>query len=416
MLQPVFRLIARTGLRELFTAAGLLLVIATAILMTKVGVSPALGTFLAGVVLARSEYRHELESVIEPFKGLLLGLFFISVGAAIDFALIAARPGLILVLMSGLIVIKLVVLFLLGRAFKMSLDQNLLFAFSLAQGGEFAFVLLSFATRYGVVEESLAATLIAAVAMTMAATPLLMLLNERLIQPRFGTLESETRPADEIDEENPVIIAGFGSFGSVVGRLLRANGVGTTVLDADSDRVDLLRNLGLKVFYGDASRHDLLLAAGAERAKMLVVALDSAEKCAELVATARRHFPHLTLLTRVANRREAYELIGAGHQHVFRDKLDSALRTGVEALRLLGFRGYQAHRAAQKFRRHDEDALRELAAMRHDATLYINTARQRIRDLEELLLSDLEDSDDFRDAGWDPDSLREEFGGGEPTA
>ena len=413
LLQPVFRFIARTGLRELFTAAALLLVIATAILMTKVGVSPALGTFLAGVVLARSEYRHELESVIEPFKGLLLGLFFISVGAAIDFGLVASRPGLIAALMGALILLKLVVLLVLGRVFKMSLDQNLLFAFSLAQSGEFAFVLFSFATRYGVVEHELAALLIAVVALTMAATPLLMLLNERLIQPRFGTLEREERPADEIDEENPVIIAGFGSFGSVIGRLLRANGVGTTVLDADSDRVDLLRKLGLRVFYGDASRYDLLRAAGAERAKMLVVALDSGEKCAELVATAQRHFPHLKLLVRAANRRESYELIDAGHEYVFRDKLDSALRTGVEALRLLGFRGYQAHRAARTFRRHDEESLRELAAMRHDTSLYINTARQRIRDLEELLLSDLEDAGDTRDAGWDTESLREEYRAGE---
>ena len=416
LLQPIFRFIARTGLRELFTAAALLLVIATAMLMTKVGVSPALGTFLAGVVLARSEYRHELESDIEPFKGLLLGLFFISVGAAIDFGLVAGRPGLIFALMGALIVVKLLVLAILGRVFKMSLDQNLLFAFSLAQGGEFAFVLLSFATRYGVVEESLAATLIAAVALTMAATPVLMTLNEKLLQPRFGTRESEEQPADEIDEENPVIIAGFGSFGAVVGRLLRANGVGTTVLDIDSDRVDLLRKLGLKVFYGDASRYDLLRSAGAAQAKLLVVALDSAEKCAELVATVKRHFPHLTLLTRAANRGEAYELIDSGQEYVFRDKLDSALRTGVEALRLLGFRGYRAHRAAQTFRRHDEAALRELAAMRHDKERYINMARQRIHDLEELLLSDLEDADDFRDVGWDPRSLREEHSGGEPTA
>ncbi len=410
LLQPMFRFIARTGLRELFTAAALLLVIATATLMMKVGVSPALGTFLAGVVLARSEYRHELESNIEPFKGLLLGLFFISVGAAMDFGLIAARPVLIAGLMAALIAVKLLVLLVLGRVFRMGIDQNLLFAFSLAQGGEFAFVLLSFATRYGVVGESLAATLIAVVALTMAATPVLMTLNEKLLQPRFGTLESAERPADEIDEQNPVIIAGFGEFGSIVGRLLLANGVGTTVLDIDSDRVDLLRKLGLKVFYGDASREDLLRSAGAEQARLLIVALDSGEKCAELVATARRLFPHLTLLTRVPGRGAAYELLDAGLEHVFRDKLDSSLRTGVEALRLLGFRGYQAHRAAQTFRRHDEAALRELAAMRHDQALYINTARQRIRDLEELLQNDLRDAAESRDAGWDTESLREEHG------
>ena len=412
LLQPFFRFIARTGLRELFTAAALLLVIATATLMTKVGVSPALGTFLAGVVLARSEYRHELESDIEPFKGLLLGLFFIAVGAAIDFGLIASQPGLIVGLMAALVALKLLVLLVLGRVFKMGLDQNLLYSFSLAQGGEFAFVLLSFATRYGVVGESLAGTLIAVVALTMAATPVLMTLNEKLIRPRFGTLEADERPADEIDEENPVIIAGFGDFGNIVGRLLRANGVGTTVLDIDSDRVDLLRKLGLKVFYGDASRSDLLRAAGAERAKLLVVALDSGEKCHELVATARRHFPHLTLLARAPGRIAAYELIDSGLEHVFRDKLDSALRTGVQALRLLGFRGHQAHRAALTFRRHDEEALRELAAMRHDTSLYINTARQRIQDLETMMLSDLEDAGDTRDAGWDTATLREEHRGG----
>ena len=410
LLQPFFRFIARTGMRELFTAAALLLVIGTAVLMSKVGISPALGTFLAGVVLARSEYRHELESDIEPFKGLLLGLFFIAVGASIDFELIAARPQLIVSLMAVLILIKLAVLFLLGRIFRMSLDQNLLFSFSLAQGGEFAFVLFSFAVREGVVESGLASTLIAAVALTMAATPLLMLLNEKILQPRFGTRERAQREPDAIDEENPVIIAGFGSFGSIIGRLLRANGVGTTVLEYDSDRVDLLRRLGLKVFYGDASRVDLLKAAGAGQAKMLVLALDSHEKRMELVETVKKHFPHLILLARAGNRRQAYDLLGVGVEHVYREKFDSGLRTGVDALRLLGHRAYQAVRAAHKFRAHDEEAVRELAEMRHDQKLYLHTARQRIGDLEALLLSDLEDSGETRDQGWDTESLRKEFG------
>ncbi|MDX1501996.1 MAG: monovalent cation:proton antiporter-2 (CPA2) family protein [Thermoanaerobaculia bacterium] len=411
LLQPAFRAIARTGLRELFTAAALLLVIATAVLMTKVGVSPALGTFLAGVVLARSEYRHELEGDIEPFKGLLLGLFFIAIGASIDFGLIAEAPGGIFALMATLMAAKLAVLLVLGRVFRMSLDQNLLFGFSLAQGGEFAFVLLSFATRYGVVGEGLAGRLIAVVALTMAATPVLMLVNERLVQPRVGTRERETRPADEIDRKGKVIIAGFGSFGAVVGRLLRANGVEQTVLDHDSDRVDLLRKLGLEVYYGDAGRLDLLRAAGAREAKLLVAALDSPEKNRELVATVRRHFPHLTVLTRAPDRQAAYALHEAGVEHVFRDKLDSSLRLGVRALRLLGFRAHQAHRAAQTFRRHDERAVRELAGLRHDRKRYLGEARQRIEDLEKLLLGDLEDDDEMRDAGWDAESLRREYGG-----
>ncbi len=404
LLQPLFRAIARTGLRELFTATALLVVIAAAVLMAKVGVSPALGTFLAGVVLARSEYRHELETDIQPFKGLLLGLFFMAIGAGIDFALIARSPGLILALTGALIVAKLLVLLVLGRLFKLSFDQTLLFGFSLAQAGEFAFVLLSFAVRYDVVGENLAATLIAVVALTMAATPVLMLLNERLVQPRFGTRERTGREADEIDEQNPVIIAGFGSFGAIVGRLLRANGVSATVLDLDSDRVDLLRKLGLKVFYGDASRPELLRAAGAGKARLLVLALDRVEKNLELVETARKHFPQLTILARARNRAEAYDLLDAGVEHVFRDKLDSSLRLGVEALRLLGFQAHQAQRAAQTFRRHDEKAVRELAKLRHDQALYLTTARERIEGLEALLRGDLADQDELRDAGWDSES------------
>jgi monovalent cation:proton antiporter-2 (CPA2) family protein len=409
LLQPAFRAIAKTGMRELFTAAALLLVIATAILMTKVGVSPALGTFLAGVVLARSEYRHELESNIEPFKGLLLGLFFISIGAAIDFGLIGERPGQIIGLVTMLIAIKFAVLLLLGRVFKLSLDQNLMFAFSLAQSGEFAFVLLSFGVRYEVVGQDLAAMLIAVVALTMAMTPILMLVNERLVQPRFGTREVGGREADEIDQRCDVIIAGFGSFGAVVGRLLRANGVGTTVLDLDSDRVDLLRKLGFKVFYGDASRLDLLHAAGADEARLLVLALDDVEKKREMAKTVRKNFPRLTLLARAGSRTEAYELMDIGVDHVFRDKLESSLKLGEQALRLLGFRGHHAHRAAQTFRRHDEQALQDLAVMRHDRSLYLSAARQRIEDLEELLRGDLAETDEMRDVGWDPESLRKEY-------
>ena len=409
LLGPGLRFVARSGIHELFVAAGLLLIVATAMLMDFVGLSPALGTFLAGVVLARSEFRHELESDIEPFKGLLLGLFFISVGAAIDFGLVSAQPATVLGLMALLMVVKFVVLFVLGRIFRMSLDQNLLFAFSLAQSGEFAFVLFSFAAREGVVDETLAATLIASVALSMAATPLVMLFNEKVVQPRFGCRESEEREADTVDEENPVIIAGFGSFGSVVGRLLRANGVGTTVLDLDSDRVDLLRKLGLKVFYGDATRADLLAAAGARQARLIVLALDSPEKSLELVETLHKHFPHLEILARAANRGEAFDLIEAGVDHVYRDKLDSSLRVGTDVLRRLGRRAYQAHRAAQTFRRHDEASMRELAATRHDPTLHFDLARESIRDLENLLLADLEETDETRDMGWDTESLRGEF-------
>ncbi len=410
LVRPAFRFIAGTRLREIFTAAALLLVIGIALLMTKVGLSPALGTFLAGVVLANSEYRHELESDIEPFKGLLLGLFFIAVGASLDFALIAGAPGLIAALVVLLVVIKLAVLLGLGKAFGMGLDQNLLFAFALAQGGEFAFVLFSFALQNHVLDTAVTSPLVAVVAVSMAFTPLLMIFAEKVLLPRVGTRTESRRPADVVDEDNPVIIAGFGRFGSIVGRLLSANGVDTTVLEINSDRVDILRKLGLKVFYGDASRYDLLHSAGAERAKILILTVGSLEKTLEMIETCRKHFPHLKVLVRADHRFDAYELIEADVEHIYRETLDTSLQMGIDALRMLGFRGYQARRAANKFRCLDEDGVRELATMRHDRQRYINRARRRIQDLESLLQRDLKSVEEERDAGWDVESVRREFG------
>jgi voltage-gated potassium channel Kch len=412
LVRPVFRAIAKTRLREIFTAAALLLVIGIALLMTKIGLSPALGTFLAGVVLANSEYRHELESDIEPFKGLLLGLFFIAVGASIDFSLVASNPMLIAMLVGGLILIKFLVLLPLGRVFRMGTDQIMLFGLALAQGGEFAFVLFSFAVQNRVMPGEVANPLIGAVALSMALTPLLMLVNEKVIQPRFGTREPQPREADAINEENPVIIAGFGGFGSIIGRLLRANGIGITVLELDSDKVDLLRKLGLKVFYGDASRYDLLHAAGADRAKLLILAINDHEKMIEIIHSARKHFPHLSIFARASDRTQAYELLDEGVKHVYRETLDTSLRAGADALRELGFRSYQAYRASKTFRQHDEDSIDDLRHLRHDQTSYISQARQRIEDLEQLLLSELQDREEHRDAGWDTESMREEFGKG----
>jgi monovalent cation:proton antiporter-2 (CPA2) family protein len=411
-LRPVFRAVAQTRLREIFTAAALLLVIGIALLMQQVGLSPALGTFVAGVVLANSEYRHELESDIEPFKGLLLGLFFIAVGASIDWALVLSSPLLIASLVAGIVAVKFTVLFALTRTFKFGLDQGLLLAFALPQVGEFAFVLFSFAGQEGVLEARITAPLVAAVALSMAITPLLMILFERVVQPRLGTRRSEERQADAIEEQSPVLIAGFGSFGATVGRLLKANGIRTTVLDIDSDRVDLLRRLGLKVYYGDASRYDLLHAAGAEHARVLVLALDSPERTLRLVETAQKHFPHLTVVARAFDWDDAHDLIEAGVDHVYRQALDTSLRMGTDVLRLLGFRAYQAHRSAQTFLRHDEASLRELTAERRkDRKVYLYAARQRIEDLERLLLSDLQDEGLSRDAGWDAESLRKDYGG-----
>ncbi|MEE8043514.1 MAG: monovalent cation:proton antiporter-2 (CPA2) family protein, partial [Thermodesulfobacteriota bacterium] len=359
LVRYVFRFIAETRLREIFTAFALFLVIGIALSMQLVGLSAALGTFLAGVVLADSEYRHELESNIEPFKGLLLGLFFISVGASIDFNLLQQEPYLILGLVVGLIVIKLVILFVLGFVFKMSMSQNFLFSFSLAQGGEFAFVLFSFATQNRVIPESISDTLILVVAVSMALTPILMIFNEKLLQPRFSNLD-EKPESDTIDEKNIVIIAGFGRFGQIVGRLLHANNIGTTVLDYKPSQIDMVRKFGYKVFYGDASRIDLLHSAGASEAKLFILAIDDKEKALEIAETVKKHFPNLEVLARSFDRRHTYELMNLGVRVIQRETFNSALELGTSALRHLGFHGYQAHRAALIFKHHDEITLVDL--------------------------------------------------------
>lgn len=409
LVRPILRIIAQTRLRELFTATALFLVIGIALLMTGVGLSPALGTFLAGVVLASSAYRHELESDIEPFRGLLMGLFFIAVGASIDFALIASQPLLIISLVIALMAIKFGVLMGLARLFRLSLDQGLIFAFALAQGGEFAFVLLSSAGQQGVLESEATSLITAVVAISMVLTPLLMIINERLIQPNVGTRSEAERSADVVEEANPVIIAGFGEFGNVVGRLLRANGVGTTILDIDSDRVEVLRKIGIKVYYGDATRHDLLEAAGAGKAKAIVLSLEDqgSEKLLELVKTVRKHFPHLEIFARAENRFIAYDLIEMGVTHLYRETFDTSLRVGTDVLRMLGFRAYQSQRAAQRFARYDEAALHELAMMRDDRAAYLNRARESVADMEQYLQSDLDRSSASQegDAAWDTATL-----------
>jgi len=408
VLGPMLRQIAHTRLREMFTAATLLIVVGIALLMGAAGLSAALGTFLAGVLLANSEFRHELESDIDPFKGLLLGLFFIAVGASIDFRLVLAQPLAIVTLVAGIVLVKFVVLLGLGRIFRLSLNQALLLALGLPQVGEFAFVLFSFAGQQGVLTPAETGPLVAAVALSMAVTPLLLLVYQNVVQPRLGARKSSDREPDVTDEGGAVLVAGFGSFGSTVGRLLRASGVPTTVLDVDSDRVDFLRRMGLAVHYGDATRADLLHAAGAARARLIVIALDQPERTLELVETVRQHFPQLTILARAFDWQDAHELLDAGVTHVYRDTLDTSLRLGADALRLLGFRAYRAHRAAQRFLKHDEESMRELTGRRRDGSSYVSAARQRIEDLERMFEADRAEPALDRDSGWDAESLREE--------
>jgi monovalent cation:proton antiporter-2 (CPA2) family protein len=403
LVRPIFRFIALTRLHEIFNAAALLLVVGTALAMEQVGLSPALGTFLAGVVLAESEYRHELESDIEPFKSLLLGLFFISVGASIDLPLIQSQPLLIGLLVFGLLLAKFVVLFLIGRGLHLENSQNFTFSFALAQGGEFAFVLASFAVQNQVFDQGLGNILVATVALSMVAAPFLFTLNDRLIQPRFSS-RLQTRDADEIDEQgNPIIIAGVGRFGAVVSRILNAQRIRTTVLDIDAEQIDLVRRLGFKVFYGDATRLELLRSAGVEQAKILIIAIDDVDKSVQLAETVKQQFPNLKMLVRAKDREHAYKLINIGVKYVFRETLDTSLDLSIQALRLLGFGAYRAYRAARTFKAYDEDSVRQLAAFANaDEKDFLGEVRRRVRFLDDLFEAERSGQPFASDTGWDP--------------
>jgi len=390
LMRPVFRFIAETKLRELFTATALLLVVGITMLMDIAGLSPALGAFIGGVVLANSEYRHELESDIQPFKGLLLGLFFISVGASIDFGLVLSDPLSIAGLVVLLLLVKFSVLYSLGKVFGITGPAKLLLALGLAQGGEFAFVLFSFARNHHILTPEIASPLVAVVALSMAVTPLLYLLYD-VLSKRWQVLPKVEREADKIDEnDHQVIIAGFGRFGSTVGRYLRANGIGSTVLDLDPEQVEILGRIGLKVYYGDASRLDLLHAAGADRAKLLVVAVNDPEKTKLITETARKHFPHLKLLVRVEGRSQAYEMINDGIEYVYREVFDSSLVCAGDALRLVGGSVQQAARGMKVFRQRDEQNLRKLAHLWGDEANFFDAARKVLQEEEQLLKTGLE--------------------------
>jgi monovalent cation:H+ antiporter-2, CPA2 family len=405
LVKPFFRIIARTRLRELFTATALLLVVSIAVLMSYVGLSAALGTFLAGVVLANSEYRHELESDIEPFKGLLLGLFFIAIGASIDFGLVIQNPLQVLGLVVGLMTVKGLILFAVGKIFKLKLDQNLLFANSLSQVGEFAFVLLSFSGQKNILSPQTIQMAMAIVAISMALTPVVVLLNEKLITPYLGTKEEvEEKEPDAIEEKNPVVIAGFGHFGNTVGRFLRAHGVESTLLDLDSDRVDLLRKMGFKVYYGDATRVDLLRSAGVAQAKLIIISIDDANKRLEMVETIKKHFSNVQIMVRAKDRYDAYDLMNAGMLHIYRETLDTSLRMGVDVLQMLGHRAYSAQRAARKFRQYDEQNIKKLAVYK-DKEQYVVAAKALIEEMEELLQNDMQQLHIKTDEGWDEDTL-----------
>ena len=408
LMRPLFRMVASSGIREIFVAFALLIVVGITLLMQFVGLSAALGTFLAGVVLAESEYRHELEMDLDPFKGLLLAVFFIAVGAGIDFNLLIEQPLTLVGLVIGLILAKLAVLFVLGRGFGMSLPDASRFSFSLAQGGEFAFVLISFAAGLGLLAATQSGLLVAAVALSMALAPLLMILDDKVLQLRLAGA-APAREADRIDEtEAPVIIAGHGRYGMTVGRLLGASGIKAVVLDHDAEQIDALRRFGFKVYYGDASRPDLLEAAGARDAKVLVIAVDDRDKIIEIATTARQHFPHLRLFARAFDRMHAYELLNLNVDHVFREVFASSVDMGRDVLAALGRHPFEAHRAAAMFRAHDERLLHKAAAHVDDDVALIDIARQGRAEIEKVLTADVTAAGAEPDHAWEaPDQTRE---------
>jgi monovalent cation:proton antiporter-2 (CPA2) family protein len=390
LTRPVFRYIAKTRSREIFIATALLLVVGITLSMQAVGLSPALGTFLAGVVMAESEFRHELEISIEPFKGLLLGLFFISVGASIDLRLILSEPFLIAGLVLGLMVLKFVVLIVLGRVFKLQLADNLMFSFALAQGGEFAFLLVSFALQSHSLNVDIANQLIMVVVLSMVLTPVAIIFFEKIIQPRLNRSHGE-RKDDEIGHtDNPVIVAGFGRFGQVVSRLLKASGYESTLLDHDAGQIELTERFGNKVFYGDAANGELLRAAGAESARLLVIAIDEREKAVNMIHIARMHFPGLKILARAYDRTHAYQLLHAGADFIVRETFGSALAMGEEALMLLGHSEKRAKRLVEKFDEHDSEGLVKLAAVWGDDHEYGLRIRENLEELERVLKADMD--------------------------
>jgi glutathione-regulated potassium-efflux system ancillary protein KefC len=389
LLRPILRTIAKTGMREIFTAFALLLVISIALLMQWVGMSMALGAFMAGVLLAESEYRHALESDVEPFKGLLLGLFFIAVGMSVDFGVLLAQPGLILMLVCAFLAIKVALLYALSKAFALPPSQQALFAFLLSQGGEFAFVVFGAAETARVFSAHVASILVVLVALSMMATPLLLLVHDRVLAPRWR--EQRKRPADLIEtQEDHVIIAGFGRFGQIIGRLLLANQIAMTVLDHDPEQIELLRKFGMKVFYGDATRVDLLQAAGAGQARALVVAIDSVEESLALVDAVRRNFPGLKIMARARNVSHLYDLMDRGVTVIERETFEAALQLGQSVLRHLGFGAYRARQAAQKFKAHNIKSLHAVYPYYKDQEQYISMARQSRDELNAMFAHDLQ--------------------------
>nr|WP_315182420.1 glutathione-regulated potassium-efflux system protein KefC [uncultured Albidiferax sp.] len=400
LLRPLFRWIARSNTPEIFTAASLLLVVGIASLMLSVGLSMALGAFLAGVLLAESEYRRELETDIEPFKGLLLGLFFIAVGMSVDFGVLRQSPGLMALIVAGFLLAKLAVIYAIAKYMGVPFQERPVFTVLLAQGGEFAFVVFQTATAANVFSSQTSSLLIGSVAISMLVSPMLLLAIDKLLLPRLAQRGGSQMEELAEQQEAPIIIAGFGRYGQIVGRTLQAQGLSATVLDHDADMVEAIRQFGFRVFYGDATRLDLLRLSGAATAKILVVAVDDKAQSLKIVDIAREHFPNLEIVARARDVPHWNELRARGVLRVERELFESSLRSARSVLEILGYPAHEARQQAMRFRQHNLALFEQMYPHRKDRAKFIAVATEGRQQLEEQMAQERAQQAQRRPKGW----------------
>ncbi|MGF1744134.1 glutathione-regulated potassium-efflux system protein KefB [Vibrio minamisatsumaniensis] len=396
LLRPLFRYVVMSGVRELFTVAALLLVIGIAVIMQQIGLSMALGTFLAGVLLAESEYRHELEVAIDPFKGLLLGLFFISVGMAVNLGLLAESPFAILIAVLALVVLKGLVLYVLAHIFGTQAKARSRMAMILSQGGEFAFVIFTAASAQGILSGDQVSFLLVVVSLSMVTTPLMLKLQDRFFARQLNQISESAMSSDVVDRSPRVIIAGFGRFGQIIGRLMYANKIRITILESDASQIHILRKFGYKVFYGDSTHLELLRAAGADKAEAIVLCTDSPDEIMKTVDLCKQHFPRLKILARARSRVEAYQLLNHGVSHYSRETFLGALDLGRQTLTELGMHPYKAKRAEAHFRKLDNGMLKELLPQHNEDAELTQRAKEARKELEEIFGHEMENDHQSR--------------------
>lgn len=409
LARHIFRLVAETGMHEIFTALGLLLVIGIALAMTKLGLSPALGTFLAGVVLADNEYRNELETTITPFKGLLLGLFFISVGVSINFTLLIEEPLSVLGFVFLLIFVKFIILLILGRIFRLRKGYDFLFAFLLAQSSEFAFVIISFSQQNMLFDERTAGLLLLVVALSMAISPLLLIFNEKALAPILSRRQNKTEYDLVESSDNPIIIAGFGRFGLVVGRLLLANNYKVTIIDSNPANVEILRKFGFKLYYGDVTRPQVIEQAGIKNAKLVILSMAEYDEALKVADYLKKNYPHVKIMARAKDIYHAFEFFKRNVNTVQHEVFNSAAELGEKALVHLGFSKYEAYRAARTFKHHEKQVQLDLYELwKEDENRFIQESRRFSDQLSEILQAEKNYLIHETDYAWNEKTINDE--------